>query len=81
MTASWLAQMGGDVFVLDADFARADLDTGRTAAHRREVPKVATAVPTRVRTTRPQRCRPYLDWEYGLVDQLERDGTHGFFVI
>jgi len=23
----------------------------------------------------------YLDWEYGLVDQLERDGTHGFFVI
>ena len=23
----------------------------------------------------------YLDWEYGLVAQLERDGTHGFFVI
>jgi rhodanese-related sulfurtransferase len=23
----------------------------------------------------------YLDWEYGLVDQLGRDGTHGFFVI
>jgi len=23
----------------------------------------------------------YLDWEFGLVDQLERDGTHGFFVI
>jgi len=23
----------------------------------------------------------YLDWEYGLVDQLERDGTLGFFVI
>lgn len=23
----------------------------------------------------------YLDWEYGLVDQLERDATHGFFVI
>lgn len=23
----------------------------------------------------------YLDWEYGLVDQLRRDGTHGFFVI
>jgi rhodanese-related sulfurtransferase len=25
--------------------------------------------------------RAYLDWEYGLVAQLERDGTHGFFVI
>jgi rhodanese-related sulfurtransferase len=23
----------------------------------------------------------YLDWEFGLVDQLERDGSHGFFVI
>ena len=23
----------------------------------------------------------YLEWEYGLVDQLRKDGTHGFFVI
>ncbi|MDE1182397.1 rhodanese-related sulfurtransferase [Paraburkholderia sp.] len=23
----------------------------------------------------------YLEWEYGLVAQLERDGTHGFFAI
>jgi rhodanese-related sulfurtransferase len=23
----------------------------------------------------------YLDWEFGLVGQLERDGTHGFFVL
>jgi len=23
----------------------------------------------------------YLDWEYGLVEQLRRDGTHGFYVI
>jgi len=23
----------------------------------------------------------YLDWEFGLVDQLERDATHGFVVI
>lgn len=23
----------------------------------------------------------YLDWEYGLVEQLRRDGTHGFVVI
>lgn len=25
--------------------------------------------------------RAYLDWEHGLVEQLSRDGTHGFFVI
>lgn len=23
----------------------------------------------------------YLEWEFGLVEQLQRDGTHGFFVI
>ncbi len=23
----------------------------------------------------------YLDWEFGLVEQLQRDGSHGFFVI
>ncbi|WP_174718394.1 hypothetical protein [Azoarcus sp. DN11] len=23
----------------------------------------------------------YLDWEFGLVAQLERDGTHGFRVL
>jgi len=23
----------------------------------------------------------YLDWEFGLVEQLGKDGTHGFFVI
>ncbi|MCU1716666.1 rhodanese homology domain-containing protein [Pseudomonas sp. 5P_3.1_Bac2] len=23
----------------------------------------------------------YLDWEFGLVEQLSRDGTHGFYVI
>jgi len=23
----------------------------------------------------------YLDWEFGLVEQLGRDGTHGFHVI
>jgi rhodanese-related sulfurtransferase len=29
----------------------------------------------------PAAMRAYLDWEYGLVEQLTRDGTHGFFVI
>ncbi|NOP35763.1 rhodanese-related sulfurtransferase, partial [Klebsiella pneumoniae] len=23
----------------------------------------------------------YLDWEFGLIAQLERDGTHGFNVL
>jgi hypothetical protein len=29
----------------------------------------------------PGAMQAYLDWEYGLVEQLRRDGTHGFFVI
>ena len=28
-----------------------------------------------------QAMQAYLDWEYGLVDQLKRDGTHGFKLI
>lgn len=28
-----------------------------------------------------QAMQAYLDWEYGLVEQLRRDGTHGFYVI
>jgi rhodanese-related sulfurtransferase len=29
----------------------------------------------------PAVMRAYLDWEYGLVEQLGRDGTHGFWVL
>lgn len=28
-----------------------------------------------------QAMQAYLEWEYGLVDQLNRDGTHGFQVV
>lgn len=28
-----------------------------------------------------QAMQDYLDWEFGLVQQLQQDGTHGFFVI
>jgi rhodanese-related sulfurtransferase len=29
----------------------------------------------------PEAMQAYLDWEFGLVDQLQRDGTHGFWVL
>jgi hypothetical protein len=29
----------------------------------------------------PAAMQAYLDWEYGLVAQLERDGTHHFHVL
>ena len=80
MTASWLAQTGWEVIVLDGGFEGA-LEKGDPHA-----------VPPRSREGRYRRpyegtdnpvaaMQAYLDWEYGLVEQLARDGTHGFFVI
>jgi rhodanese-related sulfurtransferase len=80
MTASWLAQMGWEVYVLDGGYDRA-LEVGspqvlpRTdLSHRYRRPYEGTSVDTAA-------MQAYLDWEYGLVDQLRRDGTHGFYVI
>jgi rhodanese-related sulfurtransferase len=80
MTASWLAQMGWDVHVLAGGF-EGPLETGdphalppRPAAGRYRRPYEGTDNPAAA-------MQAYLDWEYGLVDQLARDGTHRFFVI
>ncbi len=80
MTASWLAQMGWEVFVLDGGYDAA-LEVGPPKvlpkpdpSHRYRRPYEGTDVDARA-------MQAYLDWEYGLVEQLRRDGTHGFFVI
>jgi len=79
MTASWLAQMGWEVYVLDETPALSERGDphalpprGPQGRYRR--PYEGTDNPTAA-------MQAYLDWEYGLVDQLARDGTHGFFVI
>jgi rhodanese-related sulfurtransferase len=80
MTASWLAQMGWETYVLEGGYDRA-LEVGPAAAlpkpdpsHRYRRPYEGTDVDTNA-------MQAYLDWEYGLVEQLRRDATHGFFVI
>ena len=80
MTASWLAQMGWDVFVLEGGYD-GPLEVGPAKvlpkpdpAHRYRRPYEGTGVDTAA-------MQAYLDWEYGLVEQLRRDGSHGFFVI
>lgn len=80
MTASWLAQMGWEVYVLDGGYA-GPLEVGPPLvvpkpdpAHRYRRPYEGTDIAERA-------MQAYLDWEYGLVDQLRRDGTHGFYVI
>jgi rhodanese-related sulfurtransferase len=80
MTASWLAQMGWETYVLEGGYDRA-LEVGPPQAlpkpdpsHRYRRPYEGTDVDTAA-------MQAYLDWEYGLVEQLRRDATHGFFVI
>src|ERR1700726_4723667 len=80
MTASWLAQMGFETCVLDGGYDRVLECTPPQVlpkpdpSHRYRRPYEGTNVDTRA-------MQAYLDWEYGLVEQLQRDATHGFFVI
>jgi rhodanese-related sulfurtransferase len=80
MTASWLAQLGWDVLVLDSSFD-GRLETGPDGAPPRRGPEGRYKRPYEGTDNARAAMQAYLDWEYGLVDQLERDGTHGFFVI
>jgi rhodanese-related sulfurtransferase len=80
MTASWLAQLGWDVFVLDHDFS-GDLETGPDGAPPPRGPEGRYKRPYEGTDNKQAAMQAYLDWEYGLVAQLERDGTHGFYVI
>jgi rhodanese-related sulfurtransferase len=79
MTASWLAQMGWEVYVLE----------GFEGATQTGSPPALPPLPAGQRYKRPyegtdndrEAMQAYLDWEFGLVDQLQQDGTHGFYVI
>ncbi|MGJ7490781.1 rhodanese-like domain-containing protein [Variovorax sp. ZT4R33] len=81
MTASWLAQMGWEVVVVDPVAPASALsETG--------APSVAHTVgaqryrrPYEGTDASPEAMQAYLDWEFGLVEQLARDGTHHFKVI
>jgi len=81
MTASWLAQMGWEVYVVDPlapASARSEIDTPAVAhsvgAQRYRRPYEGTDAP-------PEAMQAYLDWEFGLVAQLARDGTHHFKIV
>ena len=80
MTASWLAQLGFEVYVLDGGPPGA-LETGPDAAPPPRGPEGRYKRPYEGTDNAAAAMQAYLEWEYGLVAQLERDGTHGFFVI
>ncbi|QWG18033.1 thiosulfate sulfurtransferase [Bradyrhizobium sediminis] len=80
MTASWLAQMGWEVYVLEGGYDRA-LEVAPPQVLPRPDPSHRYRRPYEGTDVDAGAMQAYLDWEYGLVEQLRRDGTHGFFVI
>jgi rhodanese-related sulfurtransferase len=80
MTASWLAQMGWEVYVLEGGYDGA-LEIGSPQVIPKPDPSHRYRRPYEGTDVKESAMQAYLDWEYGLVDQLRRDGTHGFFVI
>ncbi len=80
MTASWLAQMGFETCVLEGGYDGA-LGVGPPVVLPKPDPSQRYRRPYEGTDVDARAMQAYLDWEYGLVDQLRRDGTHGFFVI
>jgi rhodanese-related sulfurtransferase len=80
MTASWLAQMGWEVLVLEGGYD-GKLETGPPLAIPKPDPSHRYRRPYEGTDVKESAMQAYLDWEYGLVEQLRRDATHGFFVI
>jgi len=80
MTASWLAQMGWEVCVREGGYDAA-LDVGPPLMLTKPDPIHRYRRPYEGTDVAEKAMQAYLDWEYGLVEQLRRDGTHGFYVI
>ncbi|MGO8907798.1 MAG: rhodanese-like domain-containing protein [Bradyrhizobium sp.] len=80
MTASWLAQMGWETYVLDGGYDRA-LEMGPPVDLPKPDPSQRYRRPYEGTDVDMSAMQAYLDWEFGLVEQLRRDATHGFFVI
>jgi rhodanese-related sulfurtransferase len=80
MTASWLAQMAWEVYVLDGGY-EGPFEAGPPQVLPRPDPSHRYRRPYEGTEVAEKAMQAYLDWEFGLVEQLRRDGTHGFFVI
>jgi rhodanese-related sulfurtransferase len=80
MTASWLAQMGWETYVLDGGYDGA-LEIGPPLVLPKPDPSRRYRRPYEGTDIDTGAMQAYLDWEYGLVEQLQRDASHGFFII
>lgn len=80
MTASWLAQMGWETYVFDGGYDGA-LEVGPPPVIPKPDPSHRYRRPYEGTDVKESAMQAYLDWEFGLVEQLRRDASHGFFVI
>ena len=80
MTASWLAQMAWEVYVLEGGYDGA-LEVGPPEILPKPGPSQRYRRPYEGTDVDTCAMQAYLDWEFGLVEQLRRDASHGFFVI
>jgi len=80
MSASWLAQMGWEVYVLEGRWPES-LEEGAGAEPTPRGREGRYKRPYEGTDNQAEAMQAYLNWEYGLVAQLEKDETHGFFVI
>jgi len=80
MTASWLAQMGWETYVLIGGYDCA-LQVGPPEVLPKPDPSRRYRRPYEGTDVDAGAMQAYLDWECGLVEQLRRDASHGFFVI
>lgn len=82
MSASWLAQMAWEVYVLDGveavDFSETGYPHEYTKARQTITPIKRYKRPYEGTDAPAEAMQAYLDWEFGLIEQLRRDGTHHF---
>ncbi|MEZ5451770.1 MAG: rhodanese-like domain-containing protein [Thiothrix sp.] len=82
MSASWLAQMAWEVYALDGltadDFTEAGYPAAYAKARATVTPIRRYQRPYEGTDAPPEAMQAYLDWEFGLIEQLRRDGTHHF---
>jgi len=79
MTGSWLAQMDWEVVVLDIP-ERAAWNASGPCPFRFPPSPNPYHRPHKDRNN-TQAMQGYIDWELGLIEQLQRDGTHHFKVL
>jgi rhodanese-related sulfurtransferase len=73
-----------EVYVLDGGtqvWAKSGLELEKGASHLASPPLDRYKRPYEGTSVDPKAMQAYLDWEFGLVEQLGKDGTHHFWVL